>query len=57
MNNVDRNILSIPALLRAIGKSDISKSNKHDIILNEAANLIEHLAAIREKVKDLLAER
>lgn len=56
MNNVDKNIQSIPKLLRVIACSDLAKSNKHDVIFNEAANLIDHLALIREKAKELVKE-
>lgn len=54
MNNVDKNIISIPNLLRSMAISVEYKS--HKIILNEAANLIEHLAKIREKAKELVEE-
>lgn len=56
MNNIDRNIQSIPKLLRAIAKGSDAIENKHSIILNEAANLIDHLAKIREKAKQIIEE-
>jgi hypothetical protein len=56
MNNIDKNIQSLPKLLRAIANGDDAKKNKQDIIFNEAANLIEHLAKIREVSKQLVKE-
>lgn len=57
MNNVDKNIQSIPKLLRSMACSKQALENKHDVILVEAASLIEHLAKIREKAKQLVAEQ
>lgn len=57
MNNVDKNIQSIPKLLRSMACSKQALESKQDIILVEAASLIEHLARIREKAKQLVAEQ
>ncbi len=56
MNNVDKNIQSIPKLLRALARSENAIENKHNIILNTAAELIEHLGEIREISKQLVKE-
>lgn len=55
-NIIDKNIKSIPKLLRSIANTSRAKENKHDVIFNEAANLIEHLAAIRKTAKEIVRE-
>lgn len=57
MNNVEKNIKSIPKLLRSIADSRHAIENKHDIIFNEAANLIEHLEKIRLLSIELIKEK
>lgn len=54
MNAIDANIKSIPKLLRAMAKGNDAIKNKHDLIFNQAAFLIEHLSKFREGTKALI---
>lgn len=48
---------SLPKLLRAIACSDLAKSNKHDIIFNEAAIELEKLDNIEIVISSIAASK
>lgn len=57
----DQNIMArnkdLPRLLRALAKGDLAKSNKHDLIFNEAANNLDKLDKIEIILSSVAASK